>query len=84
MMDKWMHAGVCAAIAGVMCVLMWLTGADVASSVVAGVGAAMAAGAGKEYGDSCAKGNRWDWLDMAADAVGAAAGAAVVWLLIFM
>lgn len=37
-------------------------------------------GIGKEYGDSQASGNRWDWKDMVADILGI--GAALVWLLL--
>lgn len=37
-------------------------------------------GVGKEYGDSQASGNRWDWKDIGADILGI--GAALVWLLL--
>ncbi len=32
---------------------------------------------GKEYGDSKAPGNRWDWMDIAADVAGIAVGTCV-------
>ena len=34
----------------------------------------MGLGIGKEYGDSKAIGNKWDWLDIAADFAGAISG----------
>lgn len=34
----------------------------------------MGLGLGKEYGDSKASGNKWDWWDIVADAVGIAIG----------
>ena len=37
---------------------------------------------GKEYGDSKAPGNKWDWWDILADAIGIAVGS-VVWFLIW-
>lgn len=36
--------------------------------------AGLAIGVGKEYGDKCAVGNRWDWLDIMADAIGSLMG----------
>ena len=41
-------------------------------------------GLGKEYGDSKASGNKWDWVDVVADVVGIAAVmlVALVWHLI--
>ena len=35
---------------------------------------AIGLGLGKEYGDSKAKGNRWDWYDIIADGIGMVAG----------
>lgn len=78
MNDKVQHFLVCAAIAAVMAAVMGLTGATVTQTAIASVGAAMAAGLGKEYGDRCAVGNRWDWLDLAADLAGAVVGTVVV------
>lgn len=37
---------------------------------------------GKEYGDSRAPGNRWDWQDILADVVGTVAGSALHYLLL--
>ena len=50
-------------------------------SVPAGAGAAVGLGIGKEYGDSKATGNRWDWLDLIADLLGAALGAGTIALI---
>ena len=35
-------------------------------------------GFGKEYGDSKASGNHWDWWDIVADAAGVAIGMTVI------
>lgn len=78
MNDKLQHFLVCAAIAAVMAAVMRLTGATVTQTAIASVGAAMAAGLGKEYGDRCAVGNHWDWVDLAADLAGAVVGTVVV------
>lgn len=48
------------------------------------VGLCIGLSAGKEYGDSKAYENHWDWLDIVADAAGMAAGLLVrlaVWLV---
>lgn len=78
MNDKLQHFLVCAAIAAVMAAVMRLTEATVTQTAIASVGAAMAAGLGKEYGDRCAVGNHWDWVDLATDLAGAVAGTVVV------
>lgn len=41
----------------------------------------MALGVGKEFGDYMSPSNRWDWMDIAADALGAAAGVLLPGLL---
>lgn len=38
----------------------------------------VAIGIGKEYGDSKAKGNKWDWKDIFADALGALIGSLTI------
>lgn len=78
MNDKMLHFLVCAAIAAVMAAVMRLTGATVVQTAIASVGAAMSAGLGKEYGDRCAIGNHWCWVDLAADLAGAVVGTVVV------
>ena len=48
---------------------------------LAGFCGGLAAGIGKEYGDECAKGNYWDWKDIAADCIGALVGAGFAMIL---
>ena len=38
-------------------------------------------GLGKEYGDSKASGNKWDWWDILADVLGALAGVGIMMLI---
>lgn len=70
--DKLMHFGACAAIAAATSATLRLQGAPRPAAATGGFAAAMAAGCAKEYGDRPSTG--WDWLDIAADAFGAAAG----------
>lgn len=81
MNDKLQHFLVCVAIAAVMATVMMVTGATVVQTAIASVGAAMAAGLGKEYGDKNATGNHWCWLDLAADLAGAVVGATLILLI---
>lgn len=78
MNDKLQHFLVCAFIAAMMAAVMRLTGATFTQTAIASVGAAMAAGLGKEYGDKNAAGNHWCWVDLAADLAGAVVGTVVV------
>ena len=48
---------------------------------LAGFCGGLAAGVGKEYGDECAEGNRWDWQDIAADAIGSLVGSGFAMIL---
>ena len=48
---------------------------------LAGFCGGLAAGIGKEYGDECAKGNYWDWKDIAADCIGALVGGGFAMIL---
>lgn len=52
-------------------------GASFIQSFVAGIIAGGAIGVGKEYGDHCAPGNKWDWSDITADVIGAVVGSAL-------
>lgn len=70
-MDKILHCGVCA-IASLVVGLI---------DPLAGAAFAIGLGLGKEYGDSKARGNKWDWLDIAADAVGTMIGTGLALLI---
>lgn len=48
---------------------------------VIGAAFALGLGIGKEYGDSQALGNKWDWFDILADALGCVAGLGVNYLI---
>lgn len=48
---------------------------------LAGFLGGLAAGVGKEYGDECAEGNKWDWQDIAADCIGSLVGAGFAMIL---
>lgn len=43
-----------------------------------GIGLAVGLSLGKEYGDSKAPGNKWDWYDILADAIGIVTGLLLV------
>ncbi len=74
--DKILHALVCfAAVVGCGIATCWIS---IDASFASGIGFAIGLGLGKEYGDSKAKGNKWDWMDIAADLIGTAAGALVL------
>ncbi len=45
------------------------------------LGLCVGASLGKEYGDSKAQGNRWDWWDIVADMLGMGAGMLIVYLV---
>lgn len=66
--DKFLHAGVCflATAIGVL-TTFWL---GKVSALFCGGLFAIGLGLGKEYGDSKAVGNKWDWGDIVADIVG--------------
>lgn len=75
--DKIKHFFACLAVALMASFIEAVCGASYLLSVVAGVIAGTAIGIGKEYGDKCVPGNKWDWFDIAADAAGAIIGAAL-------
>jgi len=81
--DKILHALVCmAAVFACGIATFWIS-KD--ASFASGIGLAIGLGFGKEYGDSKASGNKWDWLDIAADLIGTIIGAALLllfWVLI--
>ena len=71
--DKVNHFLACAAISFTASTVEFC--AEYHNAWIAGFIAGMAIGVGKEYGDSCAHGNKWDWSDIGADAVGSIIGA---------
>lgn len=75
--DKIKHAAACFTVSATAAVIESVSGATYWQSFLAGMTAGLAIGVGKEYGDSCAVGNRWDWLDIMADAIGSLFGSAV-------
>jgi len=81
--DKLMHFGVCAGIALAVSAIGWAAGFGW-PSLYAGAVASLAAGFGKEYGDKANPDNKWDWQDVMADALGAAAGLFIGALLLFL
>ena len=46
-----------------------------------GIGLGVGASLGKEYGDSKASGNKWDWWDILADALGLGVGVLLSWII---
>ena len=48
---------------------------------LAGFCGGLAAGVGKEYGDECCENNKWDWQDIAADAIGSLVGSGFAMIL---
>ena len=79
--DHIKHFGVCLAVAFSASSIEAGFGASYGQSFVAGIIAGGAIGVGKEYGDMCAPGYKWDWSDIAADMAGAVIGSALGSLL---
>ncbi|WP_289744560.1 hypothetical protein [uncultured Duncaniella sp.] len=75
--DHIKHFGVCLAVALSASSIEAGFGASYGQSLVAGIIAGGAIGVGKEYGDKCAPGNKWDRSDIAADMAGAVIGSAL-------
>lgn len=80
MKDKLLHAGVCflATFVGYYYMRIFC---DHTPSFTASWLLPMGLGFGKEYGDNKASGNRWDWKDIIADAVGTALGMSVIFVI---
>ena len=62
--DKYIHFGVCLAIAYVARVVFGWMSVPVIVAALIGFCCAMCTGIGKEYGDKLAPGNKWDWYDI--------------------
>lgn len=81
MNDKLLHfisclvVSACAACFNGLCGVIWV-------GIINSFACGFAIGVGKEYGDSKAKGNKWDWKDIIADAIGALLGSLIVLLWI--
>ena len=75
--DHLKHFSVCLAVAFSASSIEAGFGASYGQSFVAGIIAGGAIGVGKEYGDKCAPGNKWDWSDIAADIAGSIVGSAI-------
>lgn len=75
--DKLYHFGVCAFIALLGAALVALFIPSYIYAFTGGAAIALAAGAGKEFGDSRAPANHWCWWDLLADLIGATCGAAL-------
>lgn len=82
--DKLYHFAACAIVALVTSFTMLFLHGTLAISLLSGALSGIAIGVGKEYGDSKAVGNKWDWYDILADAIGAFVGSAVGVLLTFV
>lgn len=69
-LDKLFHAGVCFLGTAIVSCAMFFLGE--AGSILCGSWFSLGLGFGKEYGDSKASGNKWDWWDIVADVAGIA------------
>lgn len=72
--DKRQHFLVCIIVAAIIATIVANTCSLILPSCVAGFLGATACGVGKEYGDSRAYGNTWNWPDIIADVAGATVG----------
>lgn len=79
--DKILHFSACAAVSITTASIESLSGVGLFGSFIAGLIAGVAIGVGKEYGDRCAEGNKWDWEDIAADSLGSIVGSCIGSLL---
>ena len=75
--DKNLHYCACTIVAVCISLVMLCIGAGALESCAAGFMGSVACGLGKEYGDSKAPGNKWDWKDILYDVYGAASGCLV-------
>lgn len=75
--DKIKHLLACASVSFTASTIVSVCGAEYHNAWLAGFFAGIAIGVGKEYGDHCAPGNKWDWQDIWVDALGSVAGAVI-------
>lgn len=75
--DKVKHFITCAVVALIASVAESALGAEYHNAWLAGVIAGMAIGVGKEYGDYCFLGEKWDWSDIGMDSIGSIVGATI-------
>ena len=73
--DKIKHLLACAIVSFTGSSIESFCGAEYHNAWLAGFLAGMAIGVGKEYGDHCSPGNKWDWQDIGADTFGSVIGA---------
>jgi len=78
--DKFLHAIVSAVATIAIGLPLFFIGW---SSILCGGLFSLGLGLGKEYGDSKAPGNKWDWFDILADVIGIAVGVGTLLCLYF-
>lgn len=76
--DKFLHFIVCFGATFLMGIATFFLG-QLASMFCGGL-FALGLGLGKEYGDSKATGNKWDWWDIVADVIGIGVGSLLVFI----
>lgn len=72
--DKYIHFAMCLVIAFVFTYFLKCLDTPTLAAILGGFGASMGTACGKELGDHLAPGNKWDWYDIIADALGAVIG----------
>ena len=75
-MDKILHFLACSI--STVAVSLATSGFGMWPSILCGALFALGLGLGKEYGDSKASGNKWDWWDIVADLAGILAGSGIL------
>lgn len=79
MKDKILHGVVCFMATLIIAFAMFFLGKW--PSILCGVWFATGLGFGKEYGDSKASGDKWDWWDILADGIGVTLAVILLWWL---
>ena len=78
--DKFLHTGVCFLVT--ICVTVATYWLGETASILCGALFSLGLGLGKEFGDSMAVGNKWDWGDMLADVVGILVAVGIVLIML--